>query len=352
MAIPEFSRWRSKWPGDGGQRRLSRRIWLGSIFAGLMQAQKAEISDFDFSLLDDGAVPGELFFVREHFPAPNASVADWKLTVGGAVARSLELSYEQVSSRPRGNLPVTLECAENPAGGGLVSHAEWNGLRLGALLQEAAPDGQAKSVRLSGADGFARTIPLTKALHGDALIALGMNGEKLPVNHGFPMRAIIPGWYGMDSVKWLNRVDVLREDATSRDYVRMTRSLLAGLRPAGPVAAMNIKSAFARPLDGAVLQARRFLLRGAAWAGENRVRSVEVSTDGRKSWRAARLLSQPSPYAWVQWTSEWKIPGPGEYNLSVRATDEDGRSQPETRAADRADNYELNIWQNVGVTVL
>lgn len=330
------------------------------MLAGLAQAQKAEISaqkaeisDFDFSLLDDWTVPNELFFVRDHFPVPNVSIADWKLSIGGAVAHPLELSYDQLSSRPRSNLPVTLECAENPVGGGLVSHAEWSGFSLASLLAEVRPASGTKFLRLSGADGFARTIPLAKALHIDTIIALSMNGEKLPVNHGFPMRAVIPGWYGMDSVKWLNRLDVLRDDDMSQGYLRMNRSLLTGPRAAGPVTAMNIKSAFARPLDDALLQTRRFLLRGAAWAGENRVRGVEVSLDNRKSWQPARLLllSQPLPYAWVQWTCDWKIPGPGKYNLTVRATDESGRSQPETRVSDRADSYELNAWQNVGVTV-
>jgi DMSO/TMAO reductase YedYZ molybdopterin-dependent catalytic subunit len=321
------------------------------MIAGLASAQKPEISDFDFSLLDESTVPGELFFVREHFPAPRVSSADWKLAISGAVARPSEFSYEQVSSRPIRNLPVTLECAENPVGGGLVSHAEWRGVTLGSLLAEAQPAADATYLRLSGADGFSRTLPVAKGMHADTIIALRMNDEKLPVNHGFPMRAIVPGWYGMDSVKWLNRVEVLRGEDTSRDYQRLNRSFLAGARPAGPVTAMNVKSEFARPLDGAVLQGRRLLLRGAAWAGENRVRMVEVSTDGRKSWQAARLLSPPIPYAWVQWTCEWKIPGPGEYNLAVRASDDAGRTQPQSRAAERADSYELNVWQSIGVVV-
>jgi hypothetical protein len=114
---------------------------------------------------------------------------------------------------------------------------------------------------------------------------------------------------------------------------------------------MNVNSAFARPLDGAVLIGRRFVVRGAAWAGENRVRRVEVTTDG-KSWQDARLASEPLPYAWVQWTYEWRIPRSGEFQLAVRAHDEHGRSQPAERPADRADDYERNTWQTVRITVL
>src|SRR5215467_7200902 len=109
MATRGFSRWRLKWPGDGGRHLLSRRLCLASMIAGLAEAQKAEISDFDFSLLDESTVPGELFFVREHFPVPHVSSADWKLTISGAVAQPRDVSYEEVSSRPLRKLPVTLE---------------------------------------------------------------------------------------------------------------------------------------------------------------------------------------------------------------------------------------------------
>ena len=129
-----------------------------------------------------------------------------------------------------------------------------------------------------------------------------MNGERLPAKHGFPVRAIVPGWYGMDSVKWLRGLDVLEGADAARGYVRMERSLLTGVREGDPVRAGNVKSAFSRPQDGAILSGRRFTVRGVAWAGENRVRQVEVSVDGGKRWRAARLASQPRPYGWVQWS--------------------------------------------------
>lgn len=352
MGTPGSYKWPSKWPGDGGQRLLSRRTLLTSAVGSVLSAQKAEIGSFDFSLLDDGTTPTELFFVREHFPAPNVSSAGWKLAISGAVASPFEISYEEISKQPRKVLPVTLECAENPVGGGLVSHAEWTGFSLASVIEKAQVSAESRFVRLSGADGFSRTIPLSKAAHPDTLIAYLMNGEKLPVNHGFPLRALIPGWYGMDSVKWLRRVELLVDEDPGHDYVRQVRSLLTGRRSLGAVTAMQVKSAFSRPLDGAILVGRRFTVRGAAWAGENRVRRVEVSTDGGKSWQAARLASDPLPYGWVQWIYAWKIPAPGQYDLAVRATDNAGREQAAERDANRVDEYELNAWQTVRVGVV
>jgi DMSO/TMAO reductase YedYZ molybdopterin-dependent catalytic subunit len=357
MAIREFYRWHSKSVGDGGQQSLlSRRIFLGSAFAPLIRGAEAESSNFDLSLLDEPIVPAELFFVREHFPSPRTSSAGWKLAVTGAVEKSLEFSYDDLSGQPRKILPVTLECAENPAGGGLVSHAEWSGVPLAALIERARPSSQSNFVRLGGADGFSRNIPIEKAMHPDSLIAFSMNGEKLPTNHGFPLRAVIPGWYGMDSVKWLRSIEVRREEEAGLSlrapYVRVTRSLLTGDRPSGWVGAMNVKSAFSRPVDGAILTGRRFTVRGAAWAGENRVREVEVSTDGGKTFSRSQVSSDRLPYSWVLWAFEWSIPGAGKYELVVRAVDEKGRIQPAERAADRADGYEANVYQRIQVTVV
>jgi DMSO/TMAO reductase YedYZ molybdopterin-dependent catalytic subunit len=350
MEIRESYRWRSKSVGDGGKRTsLSRRALLGSAFAAFLHAEEPELSSFDLSLIDDPVVPAELFFVREHFPPPVVSAAGWKMAITGLVARSAEVSLDEIAAAPRKVLPVTLECAENGVGGGLVSHAEWTGAPLRSLLERVEPKPEAAFVRLSGADGFSRSIPLAKAMHADTLIAYTMNSEKLPVKHGFPLRAVIPGWFGMDSVKWLREIEIRADESNRNEYVRLTRSLLTGTRPSGAVSTMNVKSAFARPVDGAILGGRRFTVRGAAWAGEHRVRQVEVSTDGGKTWLGADLNGRALPYAWTLWQFEWKIPGSGEYDLVVRAADEQGRVQPEERAADRADAYELNTYQRIRV---
>ena len=357
MAIRGFYKWRSRSPGDGGQRSLlTRRTLLGSVFASFACGEDQESSSFDLSLLDAPAVPNELFFVRNHFPPPRASAAAWKLSRTGAVANPFEATLDDLSNAPRRTLPVTLECAENPVGGGLVSHAEWTGTPLVSLLERAGPTAQASFVRLSGADGYTRAIPMAKAMHADTLITSIMNSERLLTKHGLPLRAVIPGWYGMDSVKWLREIAVLSEPESAgpdaHRYLRLTRSLLAGARPAGAVSAMNVKSAFSRPVDGAILEGRRFTIRGAAWAGENRVHQVEVSTDAGKTWLKAVLKQQPLPYSWALWQLEWKIPGKGEYELVVRATNDQGTTQPVERPPDRVDSYELNAYQRVRVVVV
>jgi DMSO/TMAO reductase YedYZ molybdopterin-dependent catalytic subunit len=324
---------------------------FASAFVRGLGAQKAEVSSFDFSLLDEWTTPIDLFFVREHFPAPGISSAGWKLSLGGAVSTPFDVQFDDLFAHAATTLPVTLECAENPVAGGLVSHAEWSGVSLASLLAKARPVADARFVRLSGADGFSRCIPIEKAMHPATLIVHSMNGEKLPANHGFPLRAVIPGWYGMDSIKWLRSVEVLTGDAPAQGYLREVRSLLAGRRPAGAVTAMSVKAAFSRPLDGAILAGRRFVVRGAAWAGENRIRRVEVSVDAGKSWQTARLASDPKPYAWVHWSYAWTIQSAGSYELAVRATDDKGREQPAARASDRIDDYEWNNFQTVQVTV-
>ena len=359
-------------------RRFSRRVFVGSVWAGtaglpfplptLAQRQgpegglEDEVASFDLGLLDDWLTPNELFFVRNHFTAPKISAHDWKLAFFGALSAPFELSYEDLAAERQEQLAATLECAENPVGGGLVSNARWSGVSLAGLLERAQPRAEARFVRFWAADGvtasglgYARSIPISKAMSSDSLLALRMNGETLPAAHGFPARAIVPGWYAMDSVKWLRKVEVLSDVDNSpfmtAAYQRQRRSGAVTL-PREPISAMKVKSVFSRPLDGAILMGRRFTVRGAAWAGASRVRQVELSTDGGRSWKAAQLettsaSSAQQPYSWVYWNYDWNIPSPGSYELIVRATDDRGQSQPADRLKERVDIYEQNSYQRV-----
>ena len=240
-------------------------------------------------------------------------------------------------------------------------------MSLAGLLKKAQPRTEARFVRFCGADGaasgglgYARGIPISKAMSSGSLLALRMNGESLPAAHGFPARAIIPGWYAMDSVKWLRKVEVLSDAGNSSfmstAYQRQRRSGTVTL-PREPISTMKVKSVFSRPLDGAILMGRRFVARGAAWAGSSQVRQVELSTDGGKSWQAAQLAttsaaSAQQPYTWVYWNYEWRIPAPGDYELVVRAMDDQGQVQPAERAKDRVDAYEQNSYQRVRCKVM
>ncbi len=325
MGIRASYKWRSNSPGDG----LSRRGFLG-------------VALFDLSLLEDEATHNELFFVHDRSGSPNISTHDWKLNAPGA-----PLTYEQLSELPTRALDATLECAGNPPGGGLVSHAVWEGVPLKDILNRAAPRA---FVRLAARDGFTRVLPFEKAMHPDTLLALRMNGESLPPAHGGPVRLLVPGWYGMDSVKWLDSIELTDTPDESKEYRRRTQSLL-GAATGDPVRGVLIKSVFSRPIDGAVLATRRFTLRGAAWAGEGRVAKVEVSTDDGSTWVPARL-GEAKPWSWVFWQCDWRIPRAGEHRLAVRATGDRGDAQPAARDPRRADAYEQNAWQRIAVTAI
>ncbi|MDA1316291.1 MAG: sulfite oxidase [Acidobacteria bacterium] len=337
------------------------RRWLSAQVAAT--GEKPYNRGFDFSLLYDWLTPTALFFVREHLPAPSiSSSSDWKLSIDGAVKQPLEISFEDLLAQESVELAATLECAGNSVGGGMIGNAQWSGTSLRSLLEKAQLLPEAQFVRLWGADrdssqdtNYFRSIPLAKAMHADTLLATKMNGEVLPRHHGFPLRAVIPGWYSMDSVKWLRRVEVLTSEDTgwwmSNPYRRQIRASAGEPETSTPVTAVQVKAAFSQPLDGAVLIGREFTVRGAAWAGEQRVRKVELSTDGGKSWQAARLLpvegGDARPYAWVLWEYEWSIPDPGKYELVVRAGDDKGRVQPPERSGERIDMHELNYYQKV-----
>ncbi len=354
MAIREYSRWHSRLPGSGPSQLSRRRLLLavGSTAAAVVRAAAPEPTAFDLSLLDELAVHNELFYVRDHFPAPaGASSAVWKVAVRGAVEAPREFGFEQLTSQPAINLGVTLECAENPPAGGLVSHAVWRGTPLAALLKMAQPSREATHVVLSGADGFRHALPIAQVASGDALLAWSMNGEKLPRAHGFPVRAIVPGWYGMASVKWLDQVEVVTAAPAQPEYQRLRKSFF-GTREDGPVGPMQVKSAFCRPVDGAILTRKgRFVVRGVAWAGPRRVARVEVSADGGKTWQPATLNDPALPFAWTRWSWNWTVAAAGEYELAVRATDDAGNQQPLERMRERADPYEQNQIQPVHVTV-
>jgi DMSO/TMAO reductase YedYZ molybdopterin-dependent catalytic subunit len=302
--------------------------------------------------------PNQEFFVRNHFAAPRLPEAS-KLRVAGRVRSPFEITYAELSRQAIRTLTVTLECAGNGVGSGGVSTATWEGVPLATLLKRAGLGSGVKHVRLVGADRgiegsqtripFARSIPLEKALHPDTLVAFRMNGAPLPAEHGYPWRAIVPGWYGMDSVKWLEEIEALeRADASyfvTHRYVAIRLETIGSAQ--SPVTQMRVKSLIVEPREGAIATPGLVTIRGAAWAGENRVTQAEVSTDGGKSWAAAALDKDVRPYSWVMWNYPWEVRTPGVYVVVVRATDDQGNTQPATRDNLRVDSYELNWYQSV-----
>jgi DMSO/TMAO reductase YedYZ molybdopterin-dependent catalytic subunit len=312
--------------------------------------------------------PTDRFFVRSHHSQPRLSLKTWRLRVEGAVASPLELSFPDLVETSTRSLEGLLECAGNRTG--LVSNGLWEGVPLSDLIRQAQPKEGAKRVLLQGADKgslmpdmpespYSRILPLEKCLAPETLVAFKLNGQFLPRRNGFPARAFIPGWYGMDSVKWLTRVRILDAfdwppayyssgmDLLYQKYVKFgTQEQITGR-----VSEIQVNSGFSFPPPGANLAPGRYPVRGFAWAGPHRVGAVEVSSDRGRSWRPARLEGESRPFTWVRWSYDWAAPK-GEHLLMARAQDHRGRRQPIRRDTNRTDGYELNWYPSVQCNVL
>jgi DMSO/TMAO reductase YedYZ molybdopterin-dependent catalytic subunit len=227
-------------------------------------------------------------------------------------------------------------------GAGAIGHAEWTGVPLRLVLQRAGIKPDATEVLFEGADrgtepdhpepmAFARSLPLAKALDGDTLLATRMNGEPLEPIHGFPVRLLVPGWYGVASVKWLRRIEVLA--TPFEGYFQTTKYTIQRQGPQGLervlVGPMALKSEIIRPHPGEALGVGTNRIFGVAWAGPEAVARVEVSTDGGQSWLAADLIGPRAPYSWTLWEYLWEVGDPGRYTLLARAISATGEVQPD-----------------------
>ena len=280
-------------------------------------------------------------YVRNHFPVP---AHNGVLRIEGTVARPLVISVAEIWPRATWSGVVTLECAGNgrgslapPAPGeqwgiGAVGTAEWAGVPLADLLAEAAPLAETVELVFAGADeglvgAVGRVLPFERSLPigdvGRAIVALGMNGRPLTPDHGAPLRLLVPGWYGMASVKWLSRITAVSRPF--RGFFQVDRYVVDG-RPLGPIAP---RAVITSPAGGARLLSRlETTIRGYAWSGREVVERVAVSTDGGASWAAAALGPQASATAWREWQLPWLPHGPGEHTLLAAATDAAGARQP------------------------
>lgn len=322
--------------------------------------------EFPFHRLADRITPPGQFYVRSHFPVPEIVPAEWRLEVSGLLERPLTLTLADLMAMTPSTGTVTLECAGNsrsflrpPVAGvawalGAVSTAEWTGVPLAAVLERAGLLPEARDVVLCGADRgclqepaktpgiipYERSVPLRKALD-DVLLVYAMNGQPLTAQHGFPVRAIVPGWYGMASVKWLTGIQVIdvpfQGFFQTLDYSYWTHS--GPLSPQlKPLAEMQIKSQIARPAPGEVVAAGQiYEVVGAAWTGsETTITRVEVSTDGGQHWAEAELTDPAEANVWRRWRYVWPTPAtPGIVTLLARATDSAGQTQPTCHAPGR-----------------
>jgi sulfite oxidase len=298
------------------------------------------------------------FFVRNHMHEPSElDPADWRLTIGGEVEKPFAITLAELSKLETHSVVNTLECAGNGRGlyrpqlpgvqwgKGAVGTARFTGPRLRDVLQRAAVKPTGKHVTFRGLDEvpgkvppFIRSIPIEKALDADTLLATHMNGAPLTKHHGFPARALVPGWIGAASCKWITEIRVLDKEFAGNFMNPAYRLPNEAVKPGEtvkpedthPVTVLSVKSVISGPTDGANLKAGKISIHGTAWSGEADITRVEISTDAGATWSPAALGREQSHHAWRLWTYDWKTPKIGEYTIMSRATDSQGRTQPAT----------------------
>jgi DMSO/TMAO reductase YedYZ molybdopterin-dependent catalytic subunit len=318
--------------------------------------------------------PTGLHYLLVHFDIPWVDPAAWRLRVGGNVRKELALDLDGVRRRPRRTLAVTFECAGNgrarlsprpisqPWLNEAVSTAEWTGTPLAGLLEEAGLKPETVELVFTGADhgvekgyehDYARSLSVEEVMRPDVLLAYEMNGRPLEPQHGFPLRLVVPGWYGMTQVKWLSRIEAVT--APFEGYQQRVAYLYRrdADDPGEPVTRMQPRALLLPPgfpdflTRRRTLDAGRVIVQGRAWSGHSAISRVEFGVDGR--WTDASLAQPASPFAWRAWTAEWQAT-PGDHVLSCRATDAAGNRQP-IEEAWNLQGMGNNLAQEVAVTV-
>jgi sulfite oxidase len=361
--------------------RFSRRSFLGALFYGgaastcygflssirvagqeevakdslIVRSARPQDLETPAHLLDSWITPNDRFYVRSHFYTPTLDAAAWTLAIDGEVDKPLTMTMADLRRIAATTAVVTLECAGNgrafydpPIAGvqwekGAVGTARWTGVRLGDLLRMAGLKASARHLWLDGGDvgigrapDFVRNLPIEKALDPDTVLAYEMNGRTLPVPHGFPLRAIVPGWEGAYSVKWLTRIRVSDREHdgpfVQAGYRYPRRPVAPGAAVSAadtePLRGMAVKSLITGPAANASVPLGPVRVSGFAWAGDVEIARVEVSTDNGRTWEPARLGPDRARYAWRQFEREWRPEAPGSYLVLSRATDTRGRVQP------------------------
>ncbi|HXQ93980.1 MAG TPA: sulfite oxidase [Thermoplasmata archaeon] len=309
--------------------------------------------------LDSWITPTDRFFIRSHFDIPKIDAEGWRLTIDGEVDRPLSLTLAALRRERARTVVSTMECAGNsrssvyPAAEGVrwrhgaLGTASWAGVSLGEVLAKVGIRPAAIEAVFEGADRgheaevpeeltYAMSVPLGKAMHPDTILAFEMNGEPLTPAHGFPVRVIVPGWYGMGSVKWVTRISLI--DHSFRGYFRTHPYTFVheGDDPnvlRKPVTSLQVKSVITSPSEGATVSTGRIVVRGAAWSGGSAIARVEVAiglprdSGGERVWQSATILEPKAPHAWVRWELPVDLERPGYFVLRSRATDERGDTQ-------------------------
>jgi DMSO/TMAO reductase YedYZ molybdopterin-dependent catalytic subunit len=326
------------------------------------------------ALIGGVVMPSARFYVRNHFQIPNLSPDSFRLAVGGLVDRPLSLSISDLQNMRSEHLVVTLECAGNgrslfdpPVDGekwnlGAVSTAEWTGVPLTEVLDRAGVRSSAREVVFRGADGgavegseepirFERSLQIDQVRTSDVLLAYAMNGESLPIEHGYPLRLIVPRWYAVASVKWLTEIDVT--ERSFEGYYQTDKYRYEWMREGGlvrePVTLQRVRALITDPEPDTRLRRGDVAIRGVAWSGAAPIALVEVCV-GDGEWQRARLIGERGRHSWQWWELTTRMDQPGELKLRARATDLADRVQPDQAEWNRL-GYGNNAIQAISVRV-
>jgi DMSO/TMAO reductase YedYZ molybdopterin-dependent catalytic subunit len=318
------------------------------------QSENPRVKAFDMRRLTSLTTPAEEFFAFHQTKTVEANAATWRLRIGGLVKRPVELSLDDLRGRAgRRELAATIECSGNSGDpkvmNGLVSNAVWSGVGLADVLKECAVQPEAREAVFLGMDveedkkweaGNASylsphgwSLYLQDAMAPDNLLAFVMNGAPLPAEHGFPLRLVMPGWYGMSQIKWLTRIELIDRPYEGRHMARNYQSLRAVKSPEGTlwldssISRNNLKSVIARVTRRLVDKRFEYKIAGAAWGGPARIASVEVQIDSG-AWVRASIDQRAGDAAWVLWSAPWREPAAGEHVLVSRAINARGDIQP------------------------
>jgi sulfane dehydrogenase subunit SoxC len=337
---------------------VSSALPSGTAEAGAISPQElllaARNHGMPLEALSYDVTPVGMHYLLIHYDVPRVDASTWRLEVDGNVARPLSLSLDDLRARETVSADITFECAGNgralldprpisqPWVLEAVGTGAWTGAPLAALLADAGIGDGAVEVLFTGLDrgvegeveqAYQRSLPLADALADDVLLAFGMNGGPLPPQHGFPLRLVVPGWYGMTNVKWLARITLLEEPFDGYQNAVAYRMYDSDGQPGEPLTRMLPRSLMLPPGAPDFMTRKRFLapgpvtLRGRAWSGFGSIERVEVSTDAGQTFDDATLDDPLGPAAWRGWRYAWDA-APGEFELCSRATDAAGNEQP------------------------
>lgn len=305
-------------------------------YLGLSSLQKGDMASSDISAFFGSEVTSNDRFYRVDiniFP-PSVQSSGWTLKVGGLVDNPLTLTYDDLTALPAVEQYNTLECVSNNIGGDLMSTAKWKGVKLKDILSRAGVQGSATYVVFKCSDQYDVGVPLSKGLEDGAILAYQMNGSPLPQSHGYPLRAIVPGYYGMMNPKWI--VEISLTDQTYQGFwQRSGWANEARYQTGSTIVSLGrdpLADKFGLESPSQVTVGSAVTIAGVAFAGDRGISKVEVSTDKANTWTPANLVSPLSTNSWVLWSLDWTPTAKGTYDVIVRATDGEGNLQTESVA--------------------